>query len=438
MVEPRPPVATVKFVDEYCQWYKNLFSDVRSFEAFKYIHIGCISALKRKTLPEIAKIVGLDNQQGLHHFLTSSPWEVERLRALRLELILQVLKDRPIILIIDETGDKKKGSKTDYVKRQYIGNLGKTENGIVVVTAYAVFCGMSFPLLFEVYKPREKLKPEDKYRSKPEIAAMLIRQLESMGFKFNLVLADSLYGESGTNFLSVLDELSLNYIVAIRSNHYVELLPRQHIQYLKWHKFKRVFSDLTRENRFIREIIPGKRGELRYWQITTDSLTLPDNSTWYVMSKYPDVTPREVGNFYGLRTWVEYGLKQSKNELGWADYHLTHYPHIERWWEIICSAYLMVSLHSEQMGLSPPPSKSKSKFASHPWWDDGLGWKNILNNLRLIIQPFTLFNLIYPWLTVFPIPQLSRGFSKLQSIIYNLTSSTFIFLAHPDFYFSSA
>ncbi len=38
-----------------------------------------------------------------------------------------------------------------------------------------------------------------------------------------------------------------------------------------------------------------------------------------VMSKYPDITPRDVGNFYGLRTWVEYGLKQSKNELGWAD-----------------------------------------------------------------------------------------------------------------------
>ncbi|MEJ6485996.1 hypothetical protein N0Y54_32820, partial [Nostoc punctiforme UO1] len=74
----------------------------------------------------------------------------------------------------------------------------------------------------------------------------------------------------------------------------------------------------------------------------------------------------------------------------------------------------------------------------HPWWDDGKGWKNILNNLRLIIQPFTLFNLIFPWLTVFPIPQLSLGFSKLQSIIYNLTSSIFISLTHPDFYFSSA
>ena len=436
MVEPRPPAPTVKFVDEYCQWYQNLFSDVRSFEAFKGLHVGMISDIKRKTLPAIAKIIGSDNHQGLHHFLTSSPWEVQELRSRRLELILSVLKGKPIILIIDETGEKKKGTSTDYVKRQYIGNLGKTDNGIVVVTAYGVFCGMTFPLSFEVYKPRERLQPGDKYRTKPEIAAMMMRNLQLMGFKFNLVLADSLYGESGKNFIQVLDELNLNYIVAIRSNHYVELLPRQRIQYLKWHKFKRIFSDLRAENRFIREIIAGKRGEVRYWQITTDTEQLPENSTWYVMSKYPEITPREVGKFYGLRTWVEYGLKQSKNELGWADFRLTHYPQIEKWWEIICSAYLMVSLHSEQVVQAPP--QSESKFASHPWWDNGNGWKNILNNLRLIIQPFTLFNLIYPWLTVFPIPQLYLGFSKLQSIIYNLTSSIFIFQTNLDFYFSSA
>ncbi len=29
-------------------------------------------------------------------------------------------------------------------------------------------------------------------------------------------------------------------------------------------------------------------------------------------------------------TWIEYGLKQSKNELGWADFRVTHYPQIEK------------------------------------------------------------------------------------------------------------
>jgi len=79
MVQPSPPPPVVKFVDEYCYWYKSLFLDIRSLEAFKYFYIGCVSELKRNTLPALAKIVGLDNYQGLHHFLTSSPWSLEEL-----------------------------------------------------------------------------------------------------------------------------------------------------------------------------------------------------------------------------------------------------------------------------------------------------------------------------------------------------------------------
>jgi hypothetical protein len=34
---------------------------------------------------------------------------------------------------------------------------------------------------------------------------------------------------------------------------------------------------------------------------------------------------------YGLRTWVEYGFRQSKQELGWHDYRLTNFSDIEKW-----------------------------------------------------------------------------------------------------------
>ena len=91
MVEPRLPRPTVKFVDEYCQWYQQLFPEVRSFEAFKRLHVGMISDIKRKSLPAIAKVVGLASEQSLHHLLTESPWQVEALRKQRLQLILQVL-----------------------------------------------------------------------------------------------------------------------------------------------------------------------------------------------------------------------------------------------------------------------------------------------------------------------------------------------------------
>ncbi|MBH8552684.1 transposase [Nostocaceae cyanobacterium CENA357] len=138
MTQPRSPKPSIKFVDEYYAIYQNIFPEVRSFENFRDLHLGMISEIKRKSLPEIAKVVGLENQQSLHHFLTESPWSVESLKKRRLELILRVLNEQSLILIIDETGDKKQGRTTDYVKRQYIGNLGKIENGIVVVTAYGV------------------------------------------------------------------------------------------------------------------------------------------------------------------------------------------------------------------------------------------------------------------------------------------------------------
>lgn len=105
MVEPRQAVSTVTFIDNYCAVYRNLFVDVRSFEAFKYLHLGMISEISRKSLPAIARAVGLKNEQVLHHCLTESPWSVAALQERRLGLILQQLKGKAITLVIDETGD---------------------------------------------------------------------------------------------------------------------------------------------------------------------------------------------------------------------------------------------------------------------------------------------------------------------------------------------
>jgi len=197
-------------------------------------------------------------------------------------------------------------------------------------------------LLFEVYKPKERLKPEDSYRSKPEIAAGMMRDLKAMGFRFSLVLADSLYGESGSGFVNVLYELKLDFAVAIRSNHAVWLPRKQTVRHNRWRKFERVFSDGKTELHPRNYFLVSAQ---QFWELTTDPETLPKNRTWYVMTHIPNLKYHQVGNLYGLRNWVEYGLKQSKNELGWADFRMTSYAQIERWWEIVMSAYLLVSLH---------------------------------------------------------------------------------------------
>ena len=434
MSVPRAPKATVGFVDQYCAGYREIFPEVRSFEQLKYLHLGLMAEIPRKTLPAIARAVGLEDEQSLHHFLANSPWEVGALRAKRLQLVKQVVRDRPIVLCIDETGDKKKGQTTEYVARQYIGNLGKIDNGIVSVNAYGIVDEITFPLLFQVFKPRTRLQEGDQYHSKPQIAIELIHTLKHMGFHFEVVLADSLYGESG-DFIEALSALKLRFVVAIRENHGVLLPPGQRIRYTTWREFDRVFSNGDTETRWIREIVYGQRRAIRYYQITTDYEEQPPESTWFVMTNLPGDIQQDLGNIYGLRTWIEYGFKQSKNELGWADFRLTEYKDIEKWWEIVSSAYLMVSLQAQtSKGTSPgtPQTENASPveeqtitsqeepqepFQQHKWWALGKGWKTTLNNLRLIIQPYVSYCLLLPWLQVFAIPLFQEGVESLIGIM---------------------
>ena len=90
-----------------------------------------MSPLKRKSLPEIAKVVSINSAQSLHHFIANSDWSVSELKSRRLNKIKQALKGNAITVVIDETGDRKKAKKTDHVARQYLGSIGKIDNGNV-------------------------------------------------------------------------------------------------------------------------------------------------------------------------------------------------------------------------------------------------------------------------------------------------------------------
>jgi SRSO17 transposase len=169
---------------------------------------GCWKPIKRKTLPAIAKAVGESDPQALHHFVANAPWRGEDLRARRLIKLKQVVAERAFTLCLDETGDRKKGKTTDSVASQYIGNSGKLANGIVSVNASGVLDQITFPLLFKVYNPRTRFKPEDTCKTKPTLAVEIIQELQQWGLQFDVVLADCVSGESG-DFISALERLHL-------------------------------------------------------------------------------------------------------------------------------------------------------------------------------------------------------------------------------------
>jgi SRSO17 transposase len=71
---PRDAQPTVALVDDYFGEYQDVFQDVRNYKCFKYLHVGIISPIHRKSLPEIAKVVSINSAQSLHHFIANSDW----------------------------------------------------------------------------------------------------------------------------------------------------------------------------------------------------------------------------------------------------------------------------------------------------------------------------------------------------------------------------
>ena len=214
----------------------------------------------------------------------------------------------------------------------------------------------------------------------------------------------------------------------------------QKVRANKWCKFERIFSNQkavrpradvrrkgtrtkTSETRYIREIVFGKRSYRTYWEITTDTETIPENSTSFVMTnlqKTRSKMKKMLGNLYGLRTWVEYGFRQCKQELGWTDYRFTNFEEINKWWEIIFCTYLMISLNTQVFWSLNSSRLTESEvpqpnidWTSHPQWNHQIGWKYVLNNVRLLIQSSILLWLIFLWLEIFPNSSLLLGLHDL-------------------------
>ncbi len=127
-------------LEAYAQFFDPLLTKRNQRDAFRRYLEGLLLPTERnKTLTALANtepVVGAQHPhaQGLQWFLSESTWKPEAINIQRLQLLRAEPTSAPDghgVLIVDETGDRKDGSKTAHVGRQYLANLGKTDNGVV-------------------------------------------------------------------------------------------------------------------------------------------------------------------------------------------------------------------------------------------------------------------------------------------------------------------
>ena len=183
---------------------------------------GLLSDSPRKSMQAmLARVTDAPAYHALQHFITDAPWSAAAMwRVLRAQL-----PERRGVLLLDDTGFPKKGTKSVGVARQYTGTLGKIGNCQVAVTA-ALWTGVrAWLVAAALYLPESWTSDPERcqgahvpetvrFRKKWQIALHLLQQVRASGITITAVLSDSGYGDA-TTFRTALHRLKLPYGVGV-------------------------------------------------------------------------------------------------------------------------------------------------------------------------------------------------------------------------------
>jgi SRSO17 transposase len=209
--------------------YRDCFAQKRTAAHFDTYCRGLLSELPRKSVEPIALAAGTA-VRTLQEFLTTSAWEHDRARDRLQQRLAEVVNELPAdplgtVGVIDETSCPKKGDRTPGVQRQYLGCVGKIDNGIVTVhvgLAKGRFqalldAGLYLPKSWAADRPRcrDAGIPDDvRYRSKWRVALDQLIRLHHNGVHFDWLVFDEGYG-SKVPFLWILGLVGQKFVAEV-------------------------------------------------------------------------------------------------------------------------------------------------------------------------------------------------------------------------------
>ena len=331
---------------------------------------GLFQAEKRNIEKMCEKVVDSE-MQSLTHFISNAPWEWEPvIQRIGADTSREFeARERKTGLLVDESGWKKSGTQSVGVGRQYIGSLGKVENGQVAVFVSLVqdtYVGMIDTRLYlpeawtsdsvrccKVGIPADKMR----FQTKPELALEMIRAARKNEIQYDWVGGDGLYGHDSA-FRYALEDDGECYLVDVHNDETVYqeapcpyipdkkpgrgrtptryqvdeagLKVRDLVESLDDADFKEFcFRDGTKG---------GKRRQVWVQAVYTwDGQEATPRKEWLVVSRNPDGTDVkyslcnaraarfgwcELLYMQMQRFWIEQSLKEAKGELGMAEYQV--------------------------------------------------------------------------------------------------------------------
>jgi len=311
-----------------------------------------MAPLERKNGWTISEASGARSPDSVQWLLSGADWDPDLLRDDLRDWVVDQLGDPGGVLIVDDTGFLKKGTKSAGVQRQYCGTAGRIENcQIGVFLAYATPAGRTL-LDRELYLPKSWTEDRERcteagvpptvgFATKPELAeTMLLRALDA-AVPASWVTGDEAYGQVSA-LRRALVERGVSYVLAVPSNQRVhpvsggETHGEGRIDDALAALDPRCWTTITvgagakgpRTYQWARARVrplPEHPGEPEHWLLARRSLTDPTDLAYYLAAA-PAKTPlRELARIAGVRWAIEETFQTAKNEVGLDHYQVRRY-----------------------------------------------------------------------------------------------------------------
>jgi SRSO17 transposase len=342
---------------------------------------GLLSPVERKNGWQLAEQAGEATPDGIQHLLARADWDADQVRDDLRAYVVEHLGDERAVLVLDETGFLKKGTKSVGVQRQYSGTAGRIENcQIGVFLAYASAQGRTF-LDRELYLPKEwatdTARREEaavpatvEFRTKPQLARAMLERALDAGVPFAWVTGDEIYG--GDRRLRLwLEEHQVPHVLAVKSTE--PLWTRTSWRQVAAKTLAAGIADMEWERLSAGEGAKGPRVydwarvPIRalpepgwdYWLLVRRSLVDPTDLAYYVCFGPVGTPLAELVRVAGTRWAIEESFESAKGEVGLDHYEVRRWP---GWYRhitlaLLAHAYLTVTRAAAvEKGDRKPPT----------------------------------------------------------------------------------
>jgi SRSO17 transposase len=342
------------------------FAQVESRRRARMYVLGLLSGAERKNAWTIAEQSGDLTPDGMQRLLNFYSWDADALRDDLRGYVLDHLADPGGVVVADETGFLKKGTKSAGVQRQYSGTAGRIENcQLGVFLTYVSPRGRAL-IDRELYVPESWMTDRDRCResgigdevdfaTKPQLARRMLQRLIAAGQRPGWFTADEAYGDN-PGLRAYLEEQNINYVMAVscdqrfstptgrmRADELARIAPAQGWQRLSagaGSKGDRLYDWLL--------IDPGAD---THQLLVRRSISKPTELAYYICHTPNPVPLVALVRVAGSRWGVEETFQFAKNETGLDHYQVRKY---HAWYRhitlsMLAAAFLVVTAHTEHL-----------------------------------------------------------------------------------------